>query len=82
MFVRMSANTREIKFRVESNEQKDSHWYTFVAGNGNTVMTSKAKYASKANAKRAAKDAIRALRGTPMVLEYTDRDGRTIREAD
>jgi uncharacterized protein YegP (UPF0339 family) len=71
---------RVITFRVESNRAKNSHWYTLVAGNGNTVMTSKAKYADKANAKRAAKDMIKALLSTQLVLEYTDPSGRRLRE--
>lgn len=67
--------TRPIRFRVESNKSKSSFWYTLVAGNGDTVMTSKASYSDKAGAKRAAKRMIEALGGAPLLLEYEESDG-------
>lgn len=61
--------TRTIRFRVESNETKSSFWYTLVAGNGNTVMTSKATYSDKATARRAAQRLIAFLGAAPLVLD-------------
>lgn len=72
---------RPIRFRVESNKSKSTFWYTLVAGNGDTVMTSKAKYDSKSNAKRAAKRQIDALLGAQLVLEYEEADGQWVQEA-
>lgn len=76
----MSART--ITFRVEENQAKNRFWYTLVAGNGDTVMTSKSDYSEKAGARRAARRMIKALRSTDLVLEYTDRTGRLVRETE
>lgn len=67
--------TRPIRFRVENNKSKSNFWYTLVAGNGDTVMTSKASYSDKASAKRAAKRMIEALGESQLVLEYEESDG-------
>lgn len=67
--------TRPIRFRVENNKSKSSFWYTLVAGNGDTVMTSKTTYADTAAVKRAASRMIEALSGAPLVLEYEESDG-------
>lgn len=71
--------TNRIRFRVEHNKAKTSFWYTLVAGNGNTVMTSKSTYDDYDNAKRAARRQIEALREAPLVLEF-ERDGETVQE--
>lgn len=73
-------STRSVKFRVESNKAKSSFWYTLVAGNGDTVMTSKASYSAKAKAKRAAKRMIETLLSSQLVLEYEDKDGQWYQE--
>lgn len=73
--------TRPIRFRVECNKAKSSFWYTLVAGNGNTVMTSKAKYADRGNAKRAANRMIDSLLGAQLVLEYEESEGEWVQEA-
>ncbi len=73
-------SNRTIRVRVESNRAKNSFWYTLVAGNGNTILTSKAKYSDKDMAKRAAKRLIAALQSTPLELEYTTASGVTVRE--
>lgn len=71
---------RPITFRVESNKSKTKHWYTLVAGNGDTVMTSKTSYRERSAAKRAAKRTIKALRWSPPILEYVDQNGALRRE--
>lgn len=71
---------RPIRFRVESNKAKSSFWYTLVAGNGDTVMTSKASYSTRAKAKRAAKNQIKALGESQLVLEYEEGDGSWVQE--
>lgn len=73
--------TRAITFKVQSNKSKSSFWYTLVSGNGNTTMTSKAKYSSHDTAKRAAERQIAALQSSEMVLEYTNAAGQTFRES-
>lgn len=72
--------TRPIRFRVESNRAKSSFWYTIVSGNGNTTMTSKAKYSSYGVAKRQAERQIRALQSAPLVLEYVTAAGQVCQE--
>jgi len=71
---------RAIRFRVESNKAKSSYWYTLVAGNGNTIMTSKSTYVDKQVAKRAARRLIDALQASPLELEYTTPSGQVLRE--
>lgn len=75
-------NPRPITFKVQSNRAKSSFWYTLVSGNGNTTMTSKAKYSTHDTAKRAAQRQIKALQSSQLVLEYTDSAGQTHREAE
>lgn len=72
--------TNPIRFKVESNKAKSSFWYTLVAGNGNTTMTSKAKYSSDESARRAARNQIEALQSTDLVLEYENADGDLVQE--
>lgn len=72
--------TRSVAFRVESNKAKSSFWYTLVAGNGNTVMTSKATYVDRSTAKRAARNQILSMQSADLVLEYDDGSGRRVRE--
>ena len=67
------------RFRVESNRAKNSFWYTMVAGNGNTVMTSKTKYDDYDNALRAARDRALALQSTDIVVEF-EHDGDVYEE--
>lgn len=71
---------RPIRFRVESNKSKSTFWYTLVAGNGDTVMTSKAKYSSLSTAKRAARRQIDALTSSDLVLEYEESEGEWVQE--
>lgn len=71
---------RPIAFRVETNKSKSSFWYTLVAGNGDTVMTSKSTYAEKASAKRAAKRQIENLQSADLMLEYENEDGLWVQE--
>lgn len=71
--------TNPMRFRVESNKAKSSFWYTLVAGNGNTIMTSKAKYDDYGNALRAARNAAESLQSTDLIVEY-ERDGEQYEE--
>lgn len=72
--------TRPLAFRVENNKAKSSFWYTLVAGNGDTVMTSKSTYSEKASAKRAAKRQIENLQSADLMLEYENEDGVWVQE--
>lgn len=72
-------STRPQRFRVEHNKAKSSFWYTMVAGNGDTVMTSKTKYDDYDNALRAARDRVQALQTTDLVVEF-ERDGELYEE--
>lgn len=76
----MTEFSRAVRFRVESNRAKSTFWYTLVSGNGNTTMTSKAKYSSHAAAKRAAERQISALSVAPLAIEYVDGYGRPVLE--
>lgn len=69
-----------MRLRVESNKAKSSFWYTLVAGNGNTVMTSKAKYSSDDSARRAARNQVESLQSSDLILEFENADGELVQE--
>ena len=69
-----------IRFRVESNKVKSSFWYTLVSGNGNTTMTSKAKYSSDEAARRAARNQAEALQNADLVVEWENAEGDIVQE--
>ena len=79
MYVRVMGK-RTIRFRVERNRARDTYWYTLVAGNGNTIMTSKTTYSDRDVAKRAARNLVEALQSSALELEYTTASGQVIRE--
>lgn len=72
--------TNPMRFRVESNKAKSSFWYTLVAGNGNTTMTSKAKYSGEDAARRAARNQIESLQSSDLMLEFENADGELVQE--
>jgi len=75
--VRMGTNP--VRFRVECNKAKTSFWYTIVSGNGNTTMTSKAKYDDYDNALRAARRQAEAITSSPLIIEF-ERYGELVEE--
>jgi hypothetical protein len=73
-------SNRTVRFRVESNKKKSTFWYTLVSGNGNTTMTSKAKYSSEDAARRAARNQAKALGFAPLAIEFVNAVGETVIE--
>ncbi|AEJ95297.1 hypothetical protein SEA_LITTLELAF_13 [Mycobacterium phage LittleLaf] len=72
------SNRRTVRIRIESNKAKTSFWYTLVAGNGNTIMRSTAKYTTEWNCRTAATRLCDALRFSPLAVEVQDPKTREI----